>query len=83
MDITLKVTAKGQITLCEGVLNHLGVRPGDELEIDLLKGGRIQVSSKHGTWAVSLFGMLARPGTPRLSVEELNQVAASGWAVER
>ena len=36
MAITLTVTAKGQITLRKEVLNHLGVRPGDKLDIDLL-----------------------------------------------
>ena len=80
MDITLKVTAKGQITLCQEVLNHLGVRPGDMLDVDLLTGGRIRLRPRRGTSAASVFGMLARPGTPLLSVEEINRVAASGWA---
>ena len=83
MTIPLVVTAKGQIHLCKEVLDHLGVRPGDKLEVDLLMGRRIQVSSRRGTSAASIFGMLARPGTSCLSVEKLNRVAASGWAVER
>ena len=82
MAILLVVTAKGQINLGKEVLDHLGVRPGDKLEVDLLKGGRIQVSPKRGTSIASVFGILARPGTPRLSVEGINQVAASGWAAE-
>lgn len=80
MDITLKVTAKGQITLCKEVLNHLGVRPGDKLDVDLLKGGRVQASPTRGTSAASVFGMLAIPETPHLSIEKINQVAVSGWA---
>ena len=82
MPITLEVTAKGQINLCEEVLDHLGVRPGDKLEVHLLKGGWIQASPKRETSAASVFGMLARQGTPHRSVEDLNQIAASGWAVE-
>lgn len=82
MAITLTVTAKGQITLRKEVLNHLGVRPGDKLDIDLLTGGRMQLRPKRGHTAASVFGMLARPGTPRLSIEKINQVAASGWADE-
>ncbi len=78
MAITLTVTLKGQITLRKEVLNHLGARPGDKLEVDLLKAGRIQLRPKRGTSPASVFGMLARPGTPRLSIEELNQAAASG-----
>ena len=82
MAITLVVTAKGQITLCEEVLNHLGVRPGDKLDIDLLPGGRLQLRPKRGISAESTFGMLAKPGTPQLSIEKINRVSASGWADE-
>ena len=80
MAITLTVTAKGQITLRKEVLTHLGVRPGDKLDVDLLADGRMQLRSRRGTSAAAVFGMLARPGTPHLSVEELNEIAASGWA---
>ena len=82
MAITLTVTAKGQITLRREVLAHLGVRPGDKLDVDLLSDGRMQLRPKRGTSAEAVFGMLAKPGTPRLSVEEINEAAASGWAGE-
>ena len=72
MAITLTVTAKRQITLRKEVLNHLGVRPGDKLDIDLLKDGRVQLRPKRGTSAATVFGMLARRGTPHLSIEKLN-----------
>lgn len=80
MAITLTVTAKGQIILRKETLNHLGVRPGDKLDIDLLPGERLQLRPKRRTSAASFFGLLARPETPRLSIQELNQVTASGWA---
>ena len=82
MAITLTVTAKGQITLRKEVLAHLGVRPGDKLDVDLLGNGRMQLRSKRGTSAAAIFGMLASPGTRTLTVEEMNEVAASGWAGE-
>ena len=72
MAITVTVTAKRQITLRKEVLNHLGVRPGDKLDIDLLKGERVQLRPKRGTSAATVFGMLARRGTPHLSIEKLN-----------
>ena len=37
MAVTLTVTAKGQITLRREVLEHLGVRPGDKIDVDLLR----------------------------------------------
>ena len=82
MSITLTVTAKGQITLRKEVLAHLGVRPGDKVDVDLLANGRMQLKPKKGTSPAALFGMLVRPDGPCLSIEEMNEAAASGWAGE-
>ena len=82
MPIVLTVTAKGQITLRREVLAHLGVRPGDKLDVDLVADGRIQLRSSRGASVEDVFGMLARPETPRLSTERMNEIAASGWAGE-
>ena len=82
MPITLTVTAKGQITLRKEVLEHLGVRPGDTVDVDLLKDGRMQVRAKPGKSVTAIFGMLAKPGTPQRSIAELNEAAAAGWAGE-
>lgn len=83
MAITLTVTAKGQITLRKEVLAHLGARPGDKLDVELLADGRMQLRPRRGTSAAAVFGMLARPESPRLSIEELSETAASGWAGDR
>lgn len=82
MPITLTVTAKGQITLRKKVLEHLGVRPGERVDIDLLQDGRMQVRAKHGKSVTTIFGLLTRPATPTRSVDELNEAAAAGWAGE-
>ena len=82
MSITLTVTAKGQVTLRREVLAHLRVRPGDKLDVDLLEEGRMQVRAKRGKSVASVFGMLERPGAPCLTIEELNESTASGWARE-
>ena len=81
MAITLTVTSKGQITLRKEVLAHLGVRPGDKLEVDLLGNKRLQLRSKRGTSAAAVFGMLVKPQTS-LSLEEMSESAAAGWAGE-
>ena len=82
MPVTLTVTAKGQITLRKEVLEHLGVRPGDKVDADLLKDGRLQVRAKHGKSVTTIFGMLAKPGQPPSSIEDLNEATAAGWAGE-
>ena len=45
---TLTVTAKGQVTLKKDLLKHLGVQPGQRLEVDLLPGGRLAVRAEAG-----------------------------------
>ena len=32
---TLTVTARGQVTFRKDVLQHLGIRPGDKIELDI------------------------------------------------
>lgn len=82
MAITLTVTAKGQITLRREVLQHLGARPGDKVDVDLVPDGRLQLRTKQRTPVTAVFGMLARAGTPPHSIEELNEAASAGWAGE-
>ncbi len=40
---TLTITAKGQVTLRRELLHHLGVQPGEQIEVSTLPGGRIEV----------------------------------------
>ena len=42
---TLTVTAKGQITLRADLLKHLGVRPGEKIDVEKLPDGRIEVKA--------------------------------------
>ncbi len=37
---TLTVTARGQVTFRKKVMEHLGVKPGEKIELDLLPDGR-------------------------------------------
>ena len=57
----LTVTAKGQITLRRGLLQHLGIAPGQQLEVDKLPGGllALHVKTQHGL--ESFVGCLPRP----------------------
>jgi AbrB family looped-hinge helix DNA binding protein len=81
--VTVTVTAKGQVTLRKEVLDHLQVRPGDRLEVDLLPSGRIEARAKPKRPITDLFGMLKREGEATHSIEEINEAIAGGWAGER
>lgn len=78
---TLTVTAKGQVTLRKDVLQHLGVRPGQKIEVSELPGGRIEVRAARPAGTVDGFiGLLAGKTRKVATIEEMNEAAASGWA---
>lgn len=78
---TLTVTAKGQVTLRKDILKHLGVQPGEKLIVDKLPDGRVEVKAARPTGNISgVFGLLKRKNGPRLSVDEINEIAARGWS---
>ena len=81
---TLTITAKGQVTLRRDLLKHLGVRPGDKINVDKLPDGRVEVSAAQPRGKISdAFDFLKQAGGPSLSIDEMNEVAAQGWAGKR
>jgi AbrB family looped-hinge helix DNA binding protein len=81
----LTVTAKGQVTLRKDVLEHLGVHPGQKISVNKLPDGRIEVKAARPTGKISdVFGSLKmkRKGRP-LSIEDMNDIIARGWAGKR
>ena len=77
----LTVTAKGQITLKQELLKHLGVGPGEKIEADKLPDGRIIVRAAEQDGAIADFiGCLSQRGEPKLTIEEINEIASQGWA---
>jgi AbrB family looped-hinge helix DNA binding protein len=81
---TLTVTAKGQVTLRKDILEHLGVRPGEKITVEKLPDGRIEARAARPTGMISdVFNFLKREDGPSLSIEEMNKVAARGWAGRR
>jgi AbrB family looped-hinge helix DNA binding protein len=81
---TLTVTAKGQVTLRKDLLEHLGVHPGEKIVVDKLPDGRIEVKAARPTGKISdVFNFLKKKKGPSLSIEEMNRIAARGWARKR
>ena len=78
---TLTITAKGQVTLKQELLNHLGVGPGEKIEADKLPDGRIVVraAAQDGTIA-EFIGCLSQKSGQRLSIDQMNEIASQGWA---
>jgi AbrB family looped-hinge helix DNA binding protein len=81
---TLTVTAKGQVTLRKDLLKHLGVHPGERIAVDKLPDGRIAIKAARPTGKISdAFGFLKRKAGASLSIDEMNKIAARGWAGRR
>lgn len=71
---TLTVTARGQVTFRKEVLQHLGIKPGDKIELDLLPGGlaELKAAQPKGSFR-QLRGILkGKTNGARLSIEEIN-----------
>lgn len=80
----LTVTAKGQVTLRKDLLRHLGVQPGEQITVDKLPNGRIEVRASRATASIAkVFNLLKREGSPSLSIEEIGEIAKRGWAGDR
>lgn len=78
---TLTVTSRGQVTFRKEVLQHLGIKPGEKIELDLLPDGRgvLKAAQQTGTMA-GFVGLLAGRTQKVATVEEMNAQAAQGWA---
>ena len=78
---TLTVTARGHVTFRNDVLHHLGVKPGDKIELDKLPGGRIELRAAKPPGTIDDFvGLLAGKTKKVAPLAELDEAAVAGWA---
>lgn len=80
----LSVTARGQVTFRKDVLQHLGVKPGEKIELELLPNGQGIVRAARPTGSIDRFiGMLAGKTKKVATLEEIHEAARKGWAGQR
>jgi len=78
---TLTVTAWGQVTFRKEVLQHLGIKPGERIQLDLLPDGRAALKAARSTGSMADFiGLLAGRTAKVATIEEISEAAAAGWA---
>lgn len=77
------VTAKGQVTLKRDLLQHLGIKPGERIDVEKLPGGELRVRAARPTGTIDSF-FHALDGKVKmkkpLTIDEMNDIAAAGWA---
>ena len=77
---TLTVTERGQVTFRKEVLQHLGIKPGEKIELDLLPGGRGMLkAARLGGTIDNFVGLLAGRTSKVATLEEIDEAAAQGW----
>ncbi len=78
---TLTVTTRGQVTFRKDVLHHLGIKPGEKIEVDKLPDGRVALRAAKPAGTIDGFlGLLAGKTNKVATLDEINEAAASGWA---
>jgi bifunctional DNA-binding transcriptional regulator/antitoxin component of YhaV-PrlF toxin-antitoxin module len=78
---TLTVTSRGQVTFKKEVLQHLGIKPGEKIELDLLPDGCGILKAARQTQSIAGFvGLLAGRTNKVASIEEINAATEQGWA---
>lgn len=65
------VSEKGQLTLPKRIRDQMGILPGSRLDLQLQPDGTLQVRVL-ARGSESLFGLLAAPGQPALTLEQLD-----------
>ena len=80
----LTTTAKAQVTLRRDVMQHLGIRPGEIISVSKLPNGLVEIkAAEYPGQIADVFDLFKRADGPSLSIDEMNRIAAEGWAGKR
>ena len=71
----VSTTSRGQVTLRKEIFQHVGIRPGEKLEIELLPGGEFRGRAVRKMGSISdLAGCLkGRTNGAKLTIEEMDK----------
>ena len=77
----LTVTERGQVTFRKEVLQHLGIRAGDKIELELLPDGLASLRAARQKGRIEdFFGCLAGKTDVKLTIEEMNEAIEQAGA---
>lgn len=77
----VSTTSRGQVTLRKEIFQHVGITPGEKLEIELLPGGEFRGRAVRKSGKIEdVFGMLAGKTNLRLTIDEINEAIAEAGA---
>ncbi|MCJ2071011.1 AbrB/MazE/SpoVT family DNA-binding domain-containing protein [Methylobacterium sp. J-030] len=78
----LTVTGQGQVTFQSDVLDHLGIRPGDKIRLNLLPNGRAELMAEQtqGSWDELQNFFAGKTNGQQFSIEDLNEAVSEAAA---
>jgi AbrB family looped-hinge helix DNA binding protein len=77
----LTVTTRGQVIFRKDVLQHLGIRPGEKIDLEKLPDGRVLLKAARPARKIDAFlGLLAGKTKKIATLDETSEAAAAGWA---
>ena len=77
----LTVTSRGQVTFRKDALQHLGIKPGDKIDLALMPGGKGVITAAKPAGTIDTFvGMLAGKTAKVATLDEMQEAAAQAWA---
>ncbi|HEY1803653.1 MAG TPA: AbrB/MazE/SpoVT family DNA-binding domain-containing protein [Terracidiphilus sp.] len=77
----LTVTARGQVTFRKEVLRHLGVKPGQKIELELVPGGNGIISAARKTGSIEDFiGVLDGKSRKSAAIGDIGKATERSWA---
>ena len=77
---TLTVTAREQVTFRKDVLQHLGIKPGETIELDLLPDGRGLFKAIRPSGTIESCRIVCGHDKKIVTIEEINEATAQAWA---
>jgi antitoxin PrlF len=81
---TLTVTVRGHVTFRKDVLQHLGIRPGEKIELDKRPDGTVMLRAARPLGKIDSFlGLLAGKTRKIATLDEITEAAAAGWSPTR
>ena len=78
----LTVTERGEVTLDENTLEHLGIRPGGKIVLDLLPGRRaeLRADKQPASWEDLRGFFVGKTNGTKLTIDQINDAIASAGA---
>jgi antitoxin PrlF len=78
---TLKLTAKSQVTISKDLRQHLGIAPGEKIDVMKAKDGSLKVTRAKPKGSIeNFFGILAGKTKKVATLEEIKRATEDGWA---